>query len=293
MRIFQVICLAIVFLHLAGCKPDLPDSKELRPDSLGGREINPDAPRYWKSSHFPLEVYISESFETEFNGYYDATTEKNPFEKMQISWEETLPNKELFTLDLEYVENFEPTKMSGHDDNQIGIYKSHSWYINISPTALAVTQFYAYRRNTGRANEHLEMIHADIVLNYNHHNFTMDEGGEYGFDLPTVVHHELGHLLGLGHLKARGAVMNSTISTVEVKRELLQADSQAIQDLYVSDGQNLTSADSGLVPSFSTDGAPHPQDGEKVQGMIELMADGSCRHYQNGKLVREHGRDLN
>lgn len=290
MKNFQILWATITFLLLAGCEPELPDAPKLNPDSLGGQETNPNAPRYWKNNRLPLKIYISEDFETDFSGFYDPEDEKNPFEQMQQNWEAAVPDKELFTLDLDTVSNFEPNSMSGFDDNEIGIYKSYTWYDDISSGALAVTQFYAYRRNTGTPSEHLEMIHSDIVLNYRDYDFTMDESNGLDFDLPTVVNHELGHLLGLGHIDFNEAVMNSFLRKNEVKRELFSLDSKEIEDLYEDYTYSLTSGDSQLLPSFSTSGGSHPKDGERVQGMIELMADGECRHYENGELVYKHER---
>lgn len=291
MKIIPVLSFIFAFLLAAGCKPDLPDSSKLNPDSLGGQEVNPNAPRYWKNNRLPLNVYISEDFETDFTGFYTPGSDKNPFEEVQEKWEAAVPGKDLFTLGLNTVTNYAPNDMDGFDDNEIGIYKSYTWYNDISSDALAVTQFYAYRRNTGSSSEHLEMIHADITLNYRDYRFTMDETNQFDyFDLPTVVSHEMGHLLGLGHIDFNEAVMNSLLRKNEVKRELFSLDSNAIKNLYENHTYSLTSGSSSLLPSFSTSGEPHPQDGKRVKGMIELMADGKCRHYENGELVHEHKR---
>jgi hypothetical protein len=227
---------------------------------------------------------------------------------MQQNWEDAVPRKTLFTLGLSNIENYAPSSvgyfsppssLEGSRDgtynasqtNQIGIYKSYTWYSNISSGALAVATFSAYRRNQGSPTEHLEMSHADIIINYRDYDFTMDEGDSFDFDLPTVVHHELGHLLGLAHIGSTSAVMSSTLSSGQVKRSLRSIDSSSIKDLYEDHTYALTSGSSNLLPSFSTDGAPHPKEGERVQGMIELMADGNCRHYENGKLTHQHARN--
>jgi hypothetical protein len=286
---FVFICTVVL---LSGCMPDLPKSPQLNPNSLGGQDTDPEAPRYWKNNKLPLQVYISEDFETDFTGFYDSNTENNPFEQMQENWENAVPGKTLFALELGNVPNYAPSDTDDFlVDGQIGIYKSYTWYSNISSGALAVATFAAYRRNTGSSSEHLEMSHADIIINYRDYDFTMDEGNSFDFDLPTFVHHELWHLLGLAHIGSTSAVMSSTLSSGQVKRSLRSIDSSSIKDLYEDHTYALTSGSSNLLPSFSTDGAPHPKEGERVQGMIELMADGNCRHYENGKLTHQHARN--
>lgn len=283
MRILPFIFLSLCIL--AGCKPDVPSTPKF--NTLGGSDPDPDAPRYWRDGKLPLNVYVSEEFENDFVGFYDSETEKNPIEQIQQTWDASVSGKQFFNLDLAYVDNYQPSSMDGFDDNEIGIYKSHTWYSDVSSGALAVTQFYALRRNIGTSNEYLDMQHADIVLNYSNYSFTMDENNNQDFDLLTVVSHELGHLLGLGHIDFNEAVMNSFLSKSEVKRELFSLDENAIQNLY-EQGSSSSSFSSNLLPSFSTAGGPHPDEGERVQGMIELMADGTCRHYENGHLTHQH-----
>lgn len=291
MKTFQLLFLILSISLLGACKPDLPDSPQLNPDSQGGRDINPDAPRFWKGSRLPLEISISEDFDNDFVGFYDTDSEDNPFEQMQQNWEDAVPGRTLFTLGHESVTNYEPSSMRGFDDNEIGIYKSYGWYDDISSGALAVTQYFAYRRNIGSPNEYLDMIHADIVLNYRHYLFTMDENNDSRFDLPTVVSHELGHLLGIGHIDSNNAVMNSFLRKNEVKRDLFSLDTDAIEDLYVSGGSsNLNTGQSNLIPSSFSSGAPHPNEGKRVKGMIELRPDGLCQHYEDGQLIHQHVR---
>ncbi len=54
-------------------------------------------------------------------------------------------------------------------------------------------------------------------------------------DLPSVVVHELGHFLGLGHVQMErepGSVMVPTIAAGVVRRELGPGDVQRIQSIY-------------------------------------------------------------
>jgi hypothetical protein len=52
-----------------------------------------------------------------------------------------------------------------------------------------------------------EIFDADIEINSRDEDFSIGQGGELERDLRGVVHHELGHLLGLGHSIERSALM--------------------------------------------------------------------------------------
>jgi len=90
-----------------------------------------------------------------------------------------------------------------------------------------------------------EIVDADIVMNVEHYDFSIDEVAA-SFDLQTVITHELGHLLGIRHLSDEEATMFIRIDakTTE-KRELSAADERALQDVY--EGVELTSENGGCA----------------------------------------------
>ncbi|XP_021747908.1 metalloendoproteinase 3-MMP-like [Chenopodium quinoa] len=61
-----------------------------------------------------------------------------------------------------------------------------------------------------------------------------DDPGKDQFDLPSVVLHEMGHLLGLSHSDDVNAVMYATIRVGQRKRELQDDDIKGIQAIYNS-----------------------------------------------------------
>ncbi len=64
-------------------------------------------------------------------------------------------------------------------------------------SVLGVTRITGYRRNSGGENEYIEIDHADIFVNYEIFQFTLDDS--WGYSLQSLVLHEVGHLLGLDH----------------------------------------------------------------------------------------------
>ncbi|KAL2922725.1 Metalloendoproteinase 3-MMP [Bienertia sinuspersici] len=61
-----------------------------------------------------------------------------------------------------------------------------------------------------------------------------DDPGQDQMDLDSVVHHEIGHLLGLNHSDNPNAVMYSGIGAGQRKRDLQNDDIQGIEALYGS-----------------------------------------------------------
>jgi hypothetical protein len=72
------------------------------------------------------------------------------------------------------------------------------------------------------------------------------------------------------------------------KRELYQYDVESINDLYLSQTSDTTFITSAL--SVGTQPAkPESEDNQDfVQGIIELQANGDCKHYIDGELVKVH-----
>lgn len=72
-----------------------------------------------------------------------------------------------------------------------------------------------------------------LPMHFDDQECTWKDGAVHGaFDIQTVALHEIGHLLGLGHSSDPEAVMAPAISPNSTKRNLTQADLDAVAMLY-------------------------------------------------------------
>lgn len=254
--------------------------------ALGARSpgsVDSSLPIRWADSALPLNVHISNDF-TFVAGDLDGAN-RNPLEQMQKVWDDAVTGKVLFNYPIARVNSKNGDALSTYRDGTLGFYIASDWFSNISTSALAITQFYAYKRS-GSSGEYYELSHADIIVNEENYVFSYNAGSNTDYDMSTVILHELGHLLGLNHQTngAVAAVMQPYLSIWESNRELFSNDAQRIRENY-TDSALMGGGDSILGASYQPSGIP---DGEELHGVIELMASGECRHFYNGKLTRSH-----
>ncbi len=102
--------------------------------------------------------------------------------------------------------------------------------VGVPSSALAVTTI-SFNDKTGA------ILDVDVELNSGSVKFTTtDEVGEIEFDLESVVTHEAGHFLGLGHSSTREAVMFSRYNPGSIdSRELGRDDIEGICAVYPTD----------------------------------------------------------
>jgi len=173
------------------------------------------------------------------------------------------------------------------EDGINGVYKITSWPLSLSTSALAVTQIFGRRFNTGSANEYVRIEHADILVNENIFDFRTSVPGASGsYDFKTVLLHELGHFLGLGH-KYGETVMRPSISTSTVINTPTAIDDSDMADKYnISLGAAPANAIiSGTKVNYE---AEKQNPGEKIKIIIELHGTGECIHRENGVMVQHH-----
>jgi predicted Zn-dependent protease len=243
-----------------------------------------------------LNVKLSTSFTDTYAGGDIDADGRNPLEQMMHQWNESTSTYNFFKLSASTTANKEYASLSSFkSDGEMGIYRSDSWNPSLSSSALAITQYYGYRRNAGSSAEYVELSHADIILNYEDYNFTLDETDTNFYDFRTVILHELGHFIGLGHAtdSSTDAIMLPTLSSSQVKRALSSHDTDNIRGLYNT--SSLTSSSNLFMSSLSKNQVDHSSNnnsGEEVRGVIELRSNGDCHHYVNDKLVSTHKAKL-
>ncbi len=210
----------------------------------------------------------------------------NPLEQMAKAWNDALGGaKTLITVPFPLASNTGYSTTAAFRDGEIGIYKAPSWFSNVQSNVIAITQYYGIVTSTAGLGQHILLNHADIIVNYRDYGSDLVMQNaiyQVDMDLPTVVLHEMGHLLGLCHESSKPSIMAPYYSTTQ--RSLQNFDKTRIQDIYINNyisGLSTNNTNALSVP-----------EGTEVKGMIELRKDGQCVHYLNGKKTYEHHMDL-
>lgn len=222
------------------------------------------APSKWSSSAFPLAVKVSTDFDSD---------EDSSIRDMAQAWNDSVNNATQF-MDASYSTSEKATtNLDSYEDGTIGVYKMTSWPSELPLTALAITQVIGIRKNIGSASEYIRIEHADILVNYDIFEFTTDY--TWGYDLPTIVLHEMGHLIGLYHDQSSvdDSVMYPTITRYVDNRYPKERDIQNVEAKY---GISRDSTLSRSIASVSDSRIEQDSDpGEKVIIQHFLMADGT------------------
>lgn len=284
--------LLIFALLLLSCKAEVIESKfpNVQPSGANGGGSGPNVPALWNKTSLQstlLDLQISQDFIDDFTPADDDVDGHNPIEQMMKQWNLGTTQLDFFQLPAVAINNKNSTSLSSFYDGEMGIYKSYSWFSSVSSNALAITQFFGQRKNIGTASEHLELVHADIMVNYRDFSFSLDATSTTTYDLPSVILHELGHFLGLGHESnfAVLSVMQPYLGLFDSNRSLFNADKVALHDNY--DTSALMAAPAGGAYALSANNNREGE-GEIVRGIIELRSNGECLHYINGQLVHTH-----
>lgn len=243
----------------------------------------------WPNSSLPLDIKISSEFDADFLNS-DEIGGLNLLEQMANGWNGPVTGSiQLITVPFDPATTTGYASTSSFKDSEIGIYKSYNWFSNVSSSALAITQFYGTVKSSAGLGDYIQLSHADIIVNYDDYGtrMTMTLNPAKTYDVPTIILHEMGHLLGLCHESDSQSVMAPYYLTAQ--RSLKDFDRAIIEDLYVDSAVAHLSA---MTDSKSAIKSNLPPVGTEVSGVIELMADGECIHKVNGKELFKHKTTL-
>lgn len=272
-------------------------SDENKTSSGGTAEVTATTPVKWSASALSgggLDIKIGDDI---INGFVAADLDgsgRNPVEQMMKQWNDSTSAMNFFRLSAGSTTNKDLDSISSYlNDGELGVYRSDTWITGVSSQALAITAYKAFHRNAGTSDHHLEIVHADVILNYRDYDFTTDSSDNFFYDFQSVVLHELGHAIGLKHVESSStnSVMRPYLGRSDVSRSISSYDANSVQSLY---GVSALGSSSFLVAAQSKPtqfelpkDARESKDGSVI-GVIELRADGECRHYLEGKLTHSH-----
>ena len=247
-----------IFLVMAGCEQPQESAFSSRSNANPGQ----DMPSKWSSSVFPLRINISDSFDS---------SEGQAIRDMANEWTNSV-NGVVDFMDSNYTTQEKNSALSDYEDGVIGVYKLYSWPSELPQSALAVTQVIGVRKS-----DYIQIIHADILVNYQNYAFTTNHS--WGYDLQTIILHEMGHLLGLYHdgNSTNDSVMYESITRYTDNRSPKERDIQNIENKYGvhRSGSNYRSLAGSTISSQDTQEYSDKVNEEKVVIQYQVMADGS------------------
>ena len=276
MKVLLFVLIALSF----GCKTKYESVTRLSRISSVPFSGGPGVPVRWPIVSLqttPLKIKVSQEILDEFNPAEDDEDGRTPTEQMADQWDKNLPDIQLFTLPAPLTDVESYGDLNLYKDSEIGIYKSLDWFDDVSSNALAITQYYGVRKNKDTPDEYLELIHADIIVNFRDFLFS-DYADFSAYDLRSVLLHELGHLLGISHQYDLSipSVMQPRLNRADQNRTLTTFDINSINKNYSLTPNSLTSGESFTRMATGNTSNKNPV---IERGVIELMADGSCRSH--------------
>ena len=243
----------------------------------------------WKGV-FPKSIYISRDYKNIFcetgdsakmhdfcNGS-DASSGVRVTALMADRWNELFVNYNFISLKETVPNDFKDIFTSigeVNKDGYNGIYTltDTQWTASgFKESTLGVTVL------IGKTNENRQYIiqEGDILIG----------PSSEGYNLGTILLHEMGHFLGLQHnesVERTQTVMYPYIGSSDVKQTPMSVDKQSLNRLYMVSGSIGQDSRRREIPDGN---------GEEVRIVFELGADKNCRHLINGKLIETHKVDL-
>jgi hypothetical protein len=230
----KLLLTLLISISYLGCTA--PEKQTL--SANGGTYSASLSPAKWPSnSVFPISLKLSNDF---------AANELAAINNSANAWSDSVGNQLNFFNTVN--QNIsEKSSLGSYEDSIYGVYKVFSWPSSLPSSALAVTQIRGIQKSSS-----ITITHADILINYDYFSFTTD--GSWGYDLETVILHELGHFLGLYHDNtAMGeSVMYPTISRYSDNKAPKASDSTTLRAKYGL-SHSASSTARSLIPATNND----------------------------------------
>lgn len=248
-------------LSIVGCAPQNEEAFHISTSAIS----TTPAPSRWESTNtFPVQLSISADFES---------NEIAAIESMALQWGTSSDSGIQFFDTTATVNEKSINSINDYQDGEMAIYKLQNWPSSFPATALAVTQIFGLRRNIGLSSEYIQIQHADIMVNYS--NFSFSTNYSFGYDLQTVVLHEMGHFLGLYHeeTSADQSIMYPSISRFRDNRVPKDDDTVHLNEKYGLAG-GAVAANTGHRSAFNQNIKIENDLTEPVVVLFELHANG-------------------
>jgi hypothetical protein len=181
----------------------------------------------WQLQNDPLRVVVAD----QVANYMPAEILNNVF----LQWNNTATDFDFFSTPIETTVNIDSSKLADYrNDPSFGIYHVTNWPQLLGENTIAVTANYYNTNGIIRDGiKYFQLTHSDVLINFK--NFVFSSTAQaHGFDLPSVIIHELGHIIGMNHAPYEfpDSVMRRTATETDIFRNLTTYDVTTVQNFY-------------------------------------------------------------